>query len=87
MCITHCAYVPFSVLCFGELPEYFDLHYESNQQYCFDISDSYPETTKLGNIWLIESVVQLGTNCNYTVHVISGNGAGERSSTGVLTIS
>ena len=74
------------MLCFGELPEYFAIHYESNQRHCPDVV-SIANTTASGDIWQIWSVVQLGSNCNYTVRVVSRNEAGEMNFTGTLSIS
>ena len=83
-----CCTFSVSVLCLGELPEYFTVYYESNLQHCPDVdSIASLDTTASGDIWQIWSVVQLGSNCNYTVHIVSHNEAGEMNSTGTLSIS
>ena len=65
------------------------MYFESNQQHCSNtssvVTSKAPES---GNIWHIESVVQLGDNCNYTINnIVSHNEAGETNSTGSLSIS
>ena len=76
------------MLCFGKRPKHFVVYYSSSQQHCPGVvSVSSPETTGAGNIWQIECVVELGADCNYTVHVASRNEAGETNSTGTLSIS
>ena len=82
-------FVSFSVLCFGELPEYFKLYYESSHEGCPPaVSVVPPEMPpEDSDMWLIEAEVLLGKNCNYTVIVVSHNGAGETNSSGVFSIS
>ena len=76
------------MLCFGELPEYFAVYFQSNQQRCPDVVFIASTNTNVsGDIWRIWSVVQLGSNCNYTVFIVSHNEAGEMNSTGTLLIS
>ena len=76
-------------LCFWEYPEYFEVFYESSQQHCSNTSSLVmSEAAESGNIWQLVSVVQLGDNCNYTIHDIAlHNEAGETNSTGSLSIS
>ena len=79
----------FSVLCYGQFPEYFLVYYEGNQQQCPEavavVSTENP--LSLDYNWEIKSVVELGNNCNYSVHVASSNEAGETNSTGTFSIS
>ena len=85
-------YVYISVLCFGELPTLFKLYYKSdNYNICPSVvSIVSPEIQTLGNTttsWIIESVVPLGNDCNYTIKVTSQNDVGETNSTGTFIIS
>ena len=77
-----------SELCFGDFSEHFTVYYESNKQYCPEaVFTASPKKPESGNMWQIESLVPLGTDCNYTVHVVLRTKAGETNFTGILTIS
>ena len=77
-----------SELCFGEFPEHCAVYFESNKQHCPEaVFIASPKKIELGNMWRIESLVYLGADCNYTVHVVLRNEAGETNSTDTLTIS
>ena len=81
----------FSVFCQGEFPQYFVVHYGSTQEQCPDVvSVVSPElltTEGEVSVWQIESVVELGENCEYTLHLTSRNAAGETNTSGSLSIS
>ena len=82
------ATLAFSVLCFRD---YVTLYYGSTQKGCPDVvSVVSPElltTEGEVSVWQIESVVELGENCEYTLYLTSRNAAGETNSSGSLSIS
>lgn len=76
------------MLCLGQRPHHFDVYYSSHQQHCpGEIVDHSAKSSQSGNVWQIESVVQLQANCNYTVHIVSLNEAGATNSSGILSFS
>ena len=76
------------MLCFGELPKYFEIYYESTHQGCPETeSVASSDAPSTDNVYVLQSDVQLGDNCNYTVRVVSHNEAGGTNSTGTLSIS
>ena len=63
-------------------------YFESNKQHCPEaVFIASPKKIESGNMWQIESLVHLGADCNYTVHVVLRNEAGETNFTETLTIS
>ena len=78
----------FSVLCHGEFPESIIVHYSSIQKHCMSVvSEETPELGEEGEVWVIESEVALGRDCDYTLHLTARNGAGDTNYTGTLSIS
>lgn len=77
-----------SVLCLGQRPNHFDIYYSSDQLHCpGEVVDHSPKSSQSGNLWQIESLVQLQTDCNYTVRIVALNGAGATNSSGILSFS
>ena len=76
------------MLCYGELPETFLIHYTSTQKRCPSVvSVVSPELTPDNEVWVIESEVALERDCDYIIHLTSRNGAGETNFTGTLSFS
>ena len=80
--------VAFSVFCFWKD---YKLYYKSdNYNICPSVvSIVSPEIPTLGNTttsWIIESVVPLGNDCNYSIHIIPYNDEGANNSVGIFSI-
>ena len=66
----------------------FVVHYTSTQEGCPSVvSVVSPELTPDNEVWVIESEVALGRDCDYIIHLTSRNGAGETNFTGTLSFS
>ena len=58
------------------------IHFESNQQGCPEaVSMLYPQESLPDNVLQIESEVQLGNSCNYSVTIVLRDEAGKSNST------
>ena len=76
------------MLCQGESPQGFVVHYESDKLGCTsEVSLVLLAPGEERGLWQIESEVGLGDDCEYTVHLTSFNGAGETNSSATLSIS
>ncbi|CAI8019347.1 hypothetical protein GBAR_LOCUS11635 [Geodia barretti] len=83
--ITAPLFLESAVLCFLD---YSNMYYSSTQKHCPSaVSVVFPELAPDSGIWLIDSEVALGKDCDYTVHLTSHNEAGGTNSTATLSIS
>ena len=76
------------MLCRGEFPKAIVVHYSSTQKHCVSVVlVESPEVSVDSGVWVIESEVALGKDCDYTAHLTARNGAGDTNYTGTLSIS
>ena len=84
-------HVSFSVMCKRSSladVQAFVLQYNSTEEGCpLVVSVETPELGEEGEVWVIESEVALGRDCDYTLHLTARNGAGDTNYTGTLSIS